>query len=159
MTKNQFWRGSKFFRFFHSDRPLTGFSWFEVFETSELLIDLSRIGHHSTSDDSSAYRSVDEVIWHWIYHAIWESFLLILLNCKNTQIIEEHPRSGIGTRKTIQSQDSRSTWPTRDSGQSSKRRSGRMNQRNRSVPMKIDVFSENCSVFSVQRSPIFVVRV
>ena len=22
MTKNQFWRGSKFFRFFHSDRPI-----------------------------------------------------------------------------------------------------------------------------------------
>ena len=30
------------------------------------LFDFFRIGHHSTSDDSSAYRSVDEVIWYWI---------------------------------------------------------------------------------------------
>ena len=30
-----------------------------------------RIGHHSTSDDSSAYRSVDEVAyWHQKYHPI-----------------------------------------------------------------------------------------
>jgi len=26
-----------------------------------LLVNLNRVGHHSTSDDSSAYRSVDEV--------------------------------------------------------------------------------------------------
>ena len=79
-----------------------------------------RIGHHSTSDDSSAYRSVDEVIWYIIRNVFWIWFFQI------------PPRFATGTRKTIQSRALHSISLTKDFGQSSRRRSGRMNQRNRS---------------------------
>ena len=95
-----------------------------VSENKPVLIEAMtyRIGHHSTSDDSSAYRSVDEVRLPKAY-----AFKINLHFC--CTII----RQGTGPKKITPSQGSTITCSARVSGQRLRRRSGRMSQRKRYV--------------------------